>query len=91
MIAFVLFLLMLAGLLLIAVLFGTGRSQKEAVANKDALLAEIFDGREQVMFEGKLVGLPADVVMEHAAEYGYRCVSVSEKPGLKTLIFERRS
>lgn len=83
MVVLIVLALVLAGWLLIAVVFGTSRSQKAAIANKDALLADVFDGRDQVMFEGKLVGLPADVVMENAGRYGYRCVSVSEKPGMQ--------
>jgi hypothetical protein len=90
----VLILLVIAGLgwILIGSLAGISRSTKRAAANKDVLLDRLFDGRDQVLFEGKLVGLQPDLVMEGAGPRGYRLVQASEGAyGTKTLLFEKAS
>ncbi|MGO2360654.1 MAG: hypothetical protein ACTH6N_05935 [Brachybacterium tyrofermentans] len=80
----------LAGWLAIALIIGTSRAQKKALANAPAILDEAFDGQDDVVFKINMESLPFEDVVLGAKKRGYKLASQSkDTEHSQTLIFER--
>ncbi|MGP5376325.1 hypothetical protein ACTXM8_10070 [Brachybacterium alimentarium] len=80
----------LAGWLAIAMIVGSSRAQKKAVANAPTILDGAFDGRDDVVFKVNMESLPFEDVILGAKQRGYRLSSQSQDTEhSQTLIFER--
>jgi hypothetical protein len=92
---FVLIVMMLIGffVLYLVVSAATGGQRKEALANQDEVLADMFDGEpETVSYTATLVNLPADIVIAEAHRRGYEIIADSQTThGPRRLMFARRS
>ena len=64
---------------------------KQALASKDQILADLFDGSPQVTYtDNWSAGLPADVLVEGAGARGYRLTSTTKASALQTLyVFDK--
>ena len=80
----------LAGWLAIAIIIGTSRAQKKAIANAPKILDDAFNGDADVVFKINMESLPFETVVLGAKERGYRLASQSHQTDhAQTLIFER--
>lgn len=67
------------------------RKRTDAHFNKPAVYQKVFDGREVVTFEANRATLPADMVVEAAAEYGYMLTNRAVQGRSQHLVFTKRS
>ena len=90
--ALLVFLIVFAMLYAVVAVFSDKR-QNKALARKDELLAEMFQGEpETVSFTATMADLPANIVIEDAHRRGYRVIADSKtQHGPRELTFAKDS